>query len=767
MTGGTSASDEFVELYNPGSTARSLDGLELVYVTATGATVTRKAVWGPGAQIVGWSHLLVANEAGIFAGVADLTYANGLAATGGSMALRGVAASTAVDAVGWGTATGTWHEGPVAPAPPAGSSLERLPGGSQGSGQDSDQNAVDFIVRGAPDPQNAASSPVPADSLSPDPSLGPGDSGTPSATPEETVVPSASPTSDGTATASPTRTPNPTASPTSTPTPSPTPSPTAPLVTIADARALPDDSPVRVTGVSLSASDFHDGGGYLADATGGIAVLITDGSFPRGIVLTVEGTVDDRYAQRTLRVNAEDLVIGPPSDAPAPIMVETGAIGESDEGLLVSVVGVIQGSPTELAAGLAFEVDDGSGPIRVLVGPTTGIEASLWQTGMTLTVTGVVGQRDSSGTGSQGYRVQPRDPADIGPILPPATPEPIPEPSPTPTSSVRPSPSASPTPSPSGSALVTIAQARRADVGTKVRIRGVVTMPTGLVEEGSAIVADASGAILIRAGSDVGRLQGGQQVELTGTRSTKSGMLSLRVTARAVVLGAQAEPSPARRATGRIREADEATLVIVRGLVKDGPRRTTGGGMSFTVNDGSGPVRVFVAAGTGITTRHVPAGAWIDLRAVVGQQTTGAQPSAGYRLWPRDRADVTVIARPRVGGGGSGSTAPGTKPRVIAPRPTVSPHPAVLLTRPRLGGNVVLASRSGSGPHAKPAGAPLAPPIPVPLAAGLGGVAGLLTLAWRHGTLGRARLELEQRTGAIRAARGDGEAEDESYTSAP
>ncbi|HEV7199362.1 MAG TPA: lamin tail domain-containing protein, partial [Candidatus Limnocylindria bacterium] len=161
MTGGTSASDEFVELYNPGSTARSLDGLELVYVTATGATVTRKAVWDPGAQIAGRSHLLVANEAGIFAGVADLTYANGLAATGGSMALRGVAASTAVDAVGWGNATGTWHEGTVASAPSAGSSLERLPGGSQGSGQDSDQNAVDFIVRGAPDPRNAASLPVP------------------------------------------------------------------------------------------------------------------------------------------------------------------------------------------------------------------------------------------------------------------------------------------------------------------------------------------------------------------------------------------------------------------------------------------------------------------------------------------------------------------------------------------------------------------------------------------------------------------------------
>ena len=110
------------------STPLTLDGHELVYVTASGATITRKAIWGPGVEIAPGAHVLVGNEAGIFAGVADVTYANGLAATGGSMALRLVGASTAVDAVGWGTAASTWLEGVPAPAPPASSSLERLPG---------------------------------------------------------------------------------------------------------------------------------------------------------------------------------------------------------------------------------------------------------------------------------------------------------------------------------------------------------------------------------------------------------------------------------------------------------------------------------------------------------------------------------------------------------------------------------------------------------------------------------------------------------------
>ena len=91
MTGGVSASDEFVELYNPTASAQSLEGLELVYVTATGATITRKAVWGSGGLFSRGGHLLVANEAGLFAGIADATYAGGLAAAGGSMALRTMA----------------------------------------------------------------------------------------------------------------------------------------------------------------------------------------------------------------------------------------------------------------------------------------------------------------------------------------------------------------------------------------------------------------------------------------------------------------------------------------------------------------------------------------------------------------------------------------------------------------------------------------------------------------------------------------------------
>jgi len=55
------------------------------------------------------------------------------------------------------------------------------------------------------------------------------------------------------------------------------------------------------------------------------------------------------------------------------------------------------------------------------------------------------------------------------------------------------------------------------------------------------------------------------------------------------------------------------------------------------------------------------------------------------------------------------------------------------------------------------------PPIQIPLAAGLGGLAGLMALAWRHGTWARLRIEVEQRTGWGRTTVNN-EGEDESYT---
>jgi hypothetical protein len=733
-TGGTSASDEFVEVYNPSASALPIEGLELIYVTASGATITRKALWSAGApEIAPGAHLLVANEAGIFAAIADLTYANGLAATGGSMALRVLGASSAVDAVGWGTAASTWLEGSPIPAPMPGHSVERLPGGAAGSTQDTDQNAIDFVDREVPDPQNSASEPVPSGTPSP----GPSGVGTPSPTisPTPTAIPTATPSPDVTEPPTPEPTPEPTAEPT----PEPTPAPTAAVLTVAEARVLPDGSEATIEAVTLTDGSFVDGGGYLADETGGIAVLLSDGTFPRGVLLRATGIIDDRYHQRTLRASLADVtVLGAAAD-PEPVPTTTGSIGEPLEGRLVALGGEITSAASELSGGVAFDLDDGSGPIRVFVGDGTGIATEAWQRGAVIDLWGVVGQRDTSGTGSAGYRVQPRAAADILAFVPPSEETPTPSPSGTPEGS--PSPSGSPTPGASQSpspapALVSIANARSADSGQRVRVRGVVTLPSGLTEPGSAVIQDASAGILIRLGDEAGPLARGELVELSGTRSTKAGMLSLRVTAAPLRLGQQAEPTPARLATGRLGEGHEALLVVVRGAIAGKVQRTSAGNSYFDLDDGSGPARVFLSPRAGVATEALVPGAWVEVAGVLGQDTTSQQPTRGYRIWPRAAADVSILAGPSANrgtasGGAGSSRGASTVTKERAGQAALGDSEAPELAIPRLARAVPTASAPQAviGPLEVAGPEPDAGPNPAAAGLLLGGLL-LLAATW-------------------------------------
>lgn len=617
VTGGAGASDEFVELYNPTDAPLPLEGLEVVYVSASGLTVGRRAAWESGAPELGpGRHLLIANEQGIYAAIADAVYASGMAATGGSVALRIQGASSAIDAVGWGTAASTWMEGGPVTAPAAGSSIERRPGGALGSTQDTDDNAADFVERAVPEPQNLGS---PA---TPDPAGPP---------PSATASPSPSPT--------PSATPTPGASGS----PSMTPAPTSePVLSIATARALPDGTSVTIEGTALTGSSFAEGGGYVTDDSGGIAVLLSSGSFERGARLRITGTVDDRFAQRTLRVSGTDVTVVGLGVDPDALERPTGSVDEAVEGRLVRVAGSVTGAPTSLSAGVAYEVDDGSGPVRVVVGSATGIDTSAWAAGTRLDLVGVVGQRDSSGTGTSGYRLQPRDPADVGEA---GTPSPTAAPSGSPSPG---DPGPTPTPAPEG--VISISEVRSLPKNATARVRGVVTMAPGLVDPVSAVIQDGSGAILLRVGDEVGPLGRGERIELTGVRSTLAGMESLRVTKPVLRLGAVAEPEPEQIRSGDAGESHEARLVRVRGAVVAGARRVASKTVSFELDDGSGPLRVYLAAPLAADATPFTAGAWVEAIGVLGQETTGSQPLRGYRVWPRAAAEVRVVAAPTAAG---------------------------------------------------------------------------------------------------------------------
>jgi hypothetical protein len=389
-----------------------------------------------------------------------------------------------------------------------------------------------------------------------------------------------------------------------------------------------------VQGVSLTSSGFTDGGGYLADETGGIAILVADGGFDAGRLLRVTGTVDDRFAQRTIRAAVADIADLGGAEAPDPTVRETGLVGEELEGQLVRISGQIVGSPTTLSGGLAYDVDDGSGAVRVVVGTLTGIDTSPWASGRSVELVGVAGQRDSSGTGASGYRVLPRGPLDMV-SLADASPSAIP------------SASSAPTATPSASAepigVVSVADARAAEKNARVRVRGVVTLGSGLLE-GSAVIQDATGAILLRLSDEAGTVERGDLVDASGARSTKSGMETIRVSLPPTSLGATSEPQPRAVRTGEASESFEAILVVARGAVVASPRRASSGTTTFDLDDGSGPLRVVIGGALDADIEGLEAGAWIEVRGVLGQETTGAQPMRGYRLWPRDADDLRVLA---------------------------------------------------------------------------------------------------------------------------
>ena len=181
-------------------------------------------------------------------------------------------------------------------------------------------------------------------------------------------------------------------------------------------------------------------------------------------------------------------------------------------------------------------------------------------------------------------------------------------------------------------------------MNTRLTVRGVVTLPSSLAKPGEAAIQDSSGAILLRLGDEAGSLRLGELVEVAGTRSTSAGMETIRVTLPARKLGNQALPDPLRRSTGALGEGQEAMLVVARGEVTLTPRRTSAENVYLDIDDGSGPIRIFVSPRAGIQTDAILLGSVVEVTGVLGQETTGKLPDRGYRLWPRRSLDVKVVA---------------------------------------------------------------------------------------------------------------------------
>jgi outer membrane biosynthesis protein TonB len=619
VTGGASASDEYVEIANSGSSVADLGGLELVYASASGTTVTRKVVFDSPIPLDPNRHFLLANASGTYAADADATYTGGFAADGGAVALRRTDGAV-IDSVGWGTAANAFVETTPAPAPPARSSIERLPGGPGGNLRDTNDNAADFVIEPNPVAQSRTCAPVPPPAGStassgptawptPEPTVAPSEQPTvaPSeqptqtpeltATPQPTVAPSEQPTQAPEPTATPQPTPEPTTTPASTAeTPEPTSEPSGspsceavpatfpastadPVEPVASATPAPVATPtakatptptmkatptptatVKATPtppaeISILAARAGDVGGRVhvrgivtatagllgdddlfavADETAGI--LIRLGNLPDGIKagreVEVAGTLADPYGQLEIR-EVTMFVSGGLEQEPEPIRIDLADVGESTEGALANVRGVVES--VETASGhLTITIGDGSATVRLYAAPAAGLTRSDVTAGDTVAATGIVGQRASAKGRLDGYRVWLRSAADLVVRVPIAT-DPI--------ATATPAPHA-PTSTPAVTAGHDLWSVLRTK-GAAADVQAVVTATAGLFEvDGPTIVVDdgtAAVAVVLPSGAAAPSI--GAQVRVQGKIGTWETGPIVRATA-IQALGLSTAPAP-------------------------------------------------------------------------------------------------------------------------------------------------------------------------------------------------------------------------------
>lgn len=152
MTGVTgAATNEFVEIVSSGSASVDLSGWKLVYRSATGTSDVVLATVPDGTVLAAGGFYLFGGAGYSGGPAADQSYSTSIAAAGGGVGIRS-SDGTLIDAVGWGTATNAFVEGAAAAAPPTtaapGTSAGRTP-----DGDDTNNNAADFVLDDSPTPR--------------------------------------------------------------------------------------------------------------------------------------------------------------------------------------------------------------------------------------------------------------------------------------------------------------------------------------------------------------------------------------------------------------------------------------------------------------------------------------------------------------------------------------------------------------------------------------------------------------------------------------
>ena len=189
------------------------------------------------------------------------------------------------------------------------------------------------------------------------------------------------------------------------------------------------------------------------------------------------------------------------------------------------------------------------------------------------------------------------------------------------------------TPAFAGHGVERIARARGEALGSTVTVRGTVSVPSNAFDPGFAIQDGHAGIYVLDSGGAVRAL--GAEVEVTGTLVDSAGLLAIQPTAIAA-LGSGEQVEPHRSATGTVGESTEGRLLELDGAMVGEVFDDGEFGFLVHIDDGSGPIQLFVFPGTGISTDGLVDGASVHVVCFSNQF------EATFECDPRSPADLQV-----------------------------------------------------------------------------------------------------------------------------
>ncbi len=390
---------------------------------------------------------------------------------------------------------------------------------------------------------------------------------------------------------------------------------TYPAVPVDSARRAPIDTRLFVEGLVLSRwGTYGEASLHVRDSTGAIqGVRVAQTNVIPGDSVRLLGVVSAQTGQPVIK-DGFIFLLRTGVQSPEPREITTAMAASADDGALdadlVRLDSAVVTDTSRTAAGeFIFTVDDGSGPVAVVLDGQIQFSLSFDEiVGTILDVTGILVPSSAGGS----WQVRPRSNSDlvVGPLSWPTLP---------------------------------IDEARDEPVDTRLIIEGLALNGWGTFGDSTVHVRDATGAIrAIRV--PPANIAAGDSIRVVGTiASLRNQPVLTRVLLRRQEAGFQS-PAPDTVATATAAAAGagalDAELIHVENAVVQDTSRTTAGEFVFTVDDGSGPVDVVLDAQILFSPQFGGAilGSTLDVTGLLVPAATGTR----WLVKPRQNDDLVV-----------------------------------------------------------------------------------------------------------------------------